>query len=123
MIVILFNDHYIDMPKSSMGLNSTPPEVLESLLNLGARLRACRIERGFSLRDMASRMFCSINTYRSLEAGKPTSSLGSLGNALWLLGQLEGVDRLAPVPAELAGMRSGKRKAGRGKVGGHDLDF
>jgi DNA-binding XRE family transcriptional regulator len=111
------------MPKSSVGANSIPPEVLESLLNLGTRLRACRIERGFSLSDMASRMFCSINTYRALEAGKPTSSVGSLCNCLWLLGQLDGIDRLAPVPAGVAGQRSGKRKAGRGKVGEHDLDF
>lgn len=92
-------------------------------MHLGARLRACRIERGFSQSDMASRLFCSINTYRALEAGKPTSSLGSLCTCLWLLGQLEGIDRLASVPAELAGLRSGKRKAGRGKEGGHDLDF
>jgi DNA-binding XRE family transcriptional regulator len=123
VIVIGFNYHYIDMSKSSVGTSSTSPEVLESLVNLGARLRACRIERGFSLRDMASRMFCSINTYRALEAGKPTSSVGSLCNCLWLLGQLDGIDRLAAVPAGLAGQRSGKRKAGRGKVGEHDLDF
>lgn len=111
------------MPRSSPGSSSTPREVAESLANLGARLRACRIERGFSLRDMASRMLCSINTYRALEAGKPTSSLGSLGNALWLLGQLDGIDRLAAVPATVAGARSGRRKTARGKAGGHDLDF
>lgn len=111
------------MSKSSIGASSAPPEVVESLLQLGARLRACRIERGFSLADMAGRMFCSINTYRALEAGKPTSSVGSLCNALWLLGQLDGIERLAAVPAGLAGRRSGKRKAGRGKAGDHDLDF
>ncbi|MCX7146864.1 MAG: helix-turn-helix domain-containing protein, partial [Sulfuritalea sp.] len=109
------------MAKLSAGLSSISQEVAESLANLGARLRACRIERGFSLRDMASRMLCSINTYRALEAGKPTSSLGSLCNALWLLGQLEGIDHLAAVPATLAGMRSGRRKTGRGKTGGHEL--
>jgi hypothetical protein len=72
---------------------------------------------------MAGRMFCSINTYRALEAGKPTSSLGSLCNALWLLGQLDGIERLATVPAALAGARSGRRKAGRAKSGTHELDF
>ena len=111
------------MSKSSLGLASAPPEVIESLSKLGARLRACRIERGFSLADMASRMLCSINTYRALEAGKSSSSVGSLCNALWLLGHLEGIDHLAPVPAGLAGMRSGKRKSGRGKVSVHDLNF
>jgi len=111
------------MSKSSLGRSSAPPEVVESLANLGARLRACRIERGFSLADMAGRMFCAINTYRALEAGSPTSSLGNLCNALWLLGHLEGIDHLAPVPAGLAGMRSGKQKSGRGKVAAHDLDF
>jgi transcriptional regulator with XRE-family HTH domain len=109
--------------KSSAGLSSTPPEVLESLSNLGARLRACRIERGFSLNDMASRMFCAINTYRALESGKPTSSVGSLCNALWLLGQLEGIDQLAPVSLALSRVRCGKRKSGRGKMSEYDLNF
>jgi DNA-binding XRE family transcriptional regulator len=116
-------DHYIDMPRSSTGLSAIPQEVIDSLARLGARLRACRIERGFSLSDMAGRMFCSINTYRALEAGKPTSSLGSLCNALWLLGQLDGIERLATVPAALAGARSGRRKAGRAKLGTYELDF
>jgi transcriptional regulator with XRE-family HTH domain len=111
------------MPRSSTGLSAIPQEVIDSLSGLGARLRACRIERGFSLSDMAGRMFCSINTYRALEAGKPTSSLGSLCNALWLLGQLDGIERLATVPAALAGARSGRRKGGRAKLGAHELDF
>ncbi len=111
------------MSKSSLGFASAPPEVIDSLSKLGARLRACRIDRGYSLVNMAGRMLCSINTYRALEAGKPTSSVGSLCNALWLLGHLEGIGLLAPVPAELAGMRSGKRKSGRGKESLHDLNF
>jgi hypothetical protein len=45
---------------------------------------------------------------RALEAGKPTSSLGSLCSALWLLDQLDVIDRLAAIPATLAGMRSGR---------------
>jgi hypothetical protein len=114
--------HFIDMSKSSTGLSAIPLEVVETLARLGTRLRACRIERGFSLRDMAGRMFCSINTYRALEAGKPTGSVGNLCNALWLLGQLDGIDRLAAVPASLAGARSGRRKSNRAKAG-HELDF
>ena len=123
MNVVNYNYYYNDTMKSSAGLSSTPPEVLESLSNLGARLRACRIERGFSLNDMASRMFCAINTYRALEAGKPTSSVGSLCNALWLLGQLEGIDQLAPVSLALSRVRCGKRKSGRGKMSEYDLNF
>ncbi|MBK9019443.1 MAG: helix-turn-helix domain-containing protein [Sulfuritalea sp.] len=120
--VILFIVHYTNMSRSSAGLSAIPREVVESLEKLGARLRACRIERGFSLSDMAGRMFCSINTYRALEAGKPTCSVGNLCNALWLLGQLDGIDRLAAVPAALAGARSGRRKSGRTKAE-HELDF
>ncbi|MCF8200199.1 MAG: helix-turn-helix domain-containing protein [Sulfuritalea sp.] len=111
------------MSRSSAGVSAIPQEVIESLSMLGARLRACRIERGFSLSDMAGRMFCSINTYRALEAGKPTSSVGNLCSALWLLGQLDGIERLAVVPPALAGARSGRRKAGRAKAGDHELDF
>lgn len=109
------------MSKQSPVSLALPAEVLEHLTQLGARLRACRVQRGYSLQDMAQRMLCSINTYRALEAGKPSASVGNLVAALWLLGQLDALDRLAPVPAALAaGRRVGRSR--KGKVS-DDLDF
>lgn len=102
-----------------MSLIAAPAEVTDSLIRLGQRLYACRIQRNWSHREMAERMLCSINTYRALEAGRPSSSVGNLALALWLLGQLEGIDDLARVPAALA---SGRR-AGRKRGGGNELDF
>lgn len=111
------------MPKQSVVSQALPAEVLTSLSQLGARLRACRIQRGLSLQAMAQRMFCSVNTYRALEAGKPSCSVGNLVSALWLFGELDGFDRLAPVPAALAaGRRAARVKHNRGGVV-DDLDF
>ncbi len=107
------------MSKQSPSLAAAPPEVSEALLRLGQRLHACRIQRNWSHRDMAERMLCSINTYRALEAGRAGCSIGNLALALWLLGQLDGVENLARVPAELA---SGRR-AGRKRGNGDELDF
>lgn len=99
--------------------SALPAEVAAALIRLGQRLHACRIAHNFSHRDMAERMMCSINTYRALEAGRPGCGIGNLASALWLLGQLDGLDTLARVPAELA---SGRR-AGRKRNIRHELDF
>jgi hypothetical protein len=119
LIVKFSISHFIDMSKQSLGAVAAPKEVTDALLRLGQRLHACRIQRNWSHRDMAERMLCSINTYRALEAGRPGSGVGNLVLALWLLGQLDGIDNLARVPAELA---SGRR-AGRNRSRDDALDF
>lgn len=64
-------------------------------------MRANRIAQGWTVKDMASRLFCSQNTYRAIEAGKPTSSIGIVANALWLFGQIDSLDGVAPIPLNL----------------------
>lgn len=64
------------MPKKSNSILSVNPETLKSLKNLGLRIRANRVAQKWTIEDMASRLFCSQNTYRSIESGKPTSSIG-----------------------------------------------
>ena len=123
MIVIRHNYHFTDMAKSRSAF-SLLPEAHDALTSLGARLRACRIERDLTISQMAERMMCSINTYRDLEAGKPTASLGNFANALWILGQLDTLHAVAPVPAVLAAGRRAKRSTGKGiTLKDTDLDF
>jgi len=91
---------------------------------LGNRLRANRIDQNLTIAQMAEKMLCAINTYRDLEAGKPTASLGNFANALWLLGQLETLKGVAPVPATLAAGRRAKRvRSGNITLSSTDLDF
>ena len=64
------------MPKKNLATTLTP-EVTQALVQLGKRLRACRIDRQLTIAQMSEKMLCSINTYRDLEAGKPSASLGN----------------------------------------------
>ncbi|MBV8046919.1 MAG: helix-turn-helix domain-containing protein [Paludibacterium sp.] len=111
------------MAKVNIALSAIP-QAMNELQALGGRLRACRIDRNLTIAEMAERMLCSINTYRDLEAGKPTASLGNFASALWLLGQLDTLKGVAPVPAALAAKSRAKTKRSRGLAFAHDdLDF
>lgn len=92
------------MPKKSSSLISSNPEALKSLEQLGLRIRANRVAQGWTIKDMASRLFCSENTYKAIEAGKPTVSVGMIANALWLFGQIDSIDAVAPVPINAGSM-------------------
>ena len=92
------------MSKKTNSLVSSNPETLKSLENLGLRIRANRVAQGWTVKDMASRLFCSQNTYRSIESGKPTSSIGIIANALWLFGQIDSIDAVAPLPINAGAM-------------------
>lgn len=114
------------MSRHSNTLISAPPEVLQPLVRLGQRLRAHRVQQGWTAVDMAARLFCSPTTYRALEAGKPGTSIGILANALWLFGQIDTLNFVAPAPAELAtGRRVRHRagKAGAGMIAEDERDF
>lgn len=115
--------HFIDMSKHFHGIETLHPEVKETLIQLGERLHARRIQRNLSLKDMAERMLCSINTYRALEAGKPSCSMGHFATALWLLGQLEELKNSVSVPVDLAKGRRASRKGKRTEIGADELDF
>ena len=88
------------MPKHSNSIVSTNPETLKSLESLGKRVRANRVAQGWTVKEMAERLFCSQNTYRAIESGKPTASIGIIANALWLFGQIDSLDTVAPIPLQ-----------------------
>jgi hypothetical protein len=97
--------------------DSIPPEGALKLERLGERLRAHRVLNQWTVAEMAARLFCSPGTYRALESGKPTVSLGTLMGALWLMGLADTLDAVAPAPAGLAAGRKVRRKAGKSAPG------
>ncbi|MCX9154993.1 helix-turn-helix domain-containing protein [Niveibacterium sp. 24ML] len=105
------------MPRTSRAIAALPTEAAAKLIRLGERLRAHRTLSRWTVQEMAARIFCSPGTYRALEAGKPTTSTGVLMNALWLLGQADTLDAVAPAPAALAAGRRVRRKAGTSAPG------
>ena len=113
------------MAKYSHSIVSSSPEVLQALNQLGQRIRANRIAQGWTIKEMAERLLCSQNTYRSIELGKPTASIGIVVNALWLFGEMESLDAVAPVPLSINNITRVRKskKSIAGVIGEHELDF
>ena len=63
-----------------------PPAVRRSLTRLGVDLVLARHKRKLTAAMMAERIGVSKSTYRRLEAGDPTVSLGAYAMALFVLG-------------------------------------
>jgi transcriptional regulator with XRE-family HTH domain len=114
------------MSKKTNALVSTNPEALKSLEKLGLRIRANRIAQNRTVKEMSERLFCSQNTYRAIEAGKPTASIGLIVNTLWLLGNLDSLDELAPTPLNSGPAPRARRKKRAdipGVISEDDRDF
>ncbi len=118
------------MSKNSTSLHGLPPVALDMLVQLGQRLRAHRQLQQWTLDEMAQRLFCSPTTCRALESGKPGTSVGVLAHALWLLGQLDSLNNLAPLTSSFAAtLTTGRRVRRRaatsqpGTIAEHDRDF
>ncbi len=68
-----------------------PSEVGIALKEIGQAIRIARLRRRQSAADVAARVGVSLPTFRKLEHGDPTVSLGAFATAAWLLGLLPGV--------------------------------
>lgn len=78
------------------------PVPRDALIVLGQRVRVARVERAWTLADVASRSLTSIPTVRNVEAGAPGTAVGTVFNIAHLLGvPLFGIED----PAELARLR------------------
>jgi transcriptional regulator with XRE-family HTH domain len=118
------------MSKNSNALNALPPDALEALVQLGQRLRAYRQQQEWTIEEMAERLLCTAVTCRAMESGKPGTSIGIVVHALWLLGQLDSLDKVVPLGAEFAaGITAGRRVRRRsgaikpGAISESDRDF
>jgi transcriptional regulator with XRE-family HTH domain len=105
------------MPRSSQSLSALPAQTVEPLNRLGLRLRAHRFQHGWTVAETAQRLLCSPTTLRALEAGKPGTSIGLLAHALWLFGEIDTLDAIAPAPAGLVAKRRVRRPAARTPAG------
>jgi transcriptional regulator with XRE-family HTH domain len=67
---------------------------LNSLKDLGQRLRRIRIDRDESQQRFAARLGTSIPTLRKMENGDPGVSIGLWFHALYLIDRLSDIDHL-----------------------------
>ena len=78
------------------------PEVEDGLKILGALIREARLEHRWTQRDLALRVNVSVPTIAKIEAGSPTSAVGSVFDAAHMVGvPIFGIEDRA----ELARMR------------------
>ena len=75
--------------------NTTDLEVLQEM---GARLRAYRLQRNLAQSDLATSAGVNRTTIRDIEAGKD-SQLSTLVKLLRALGKLEDIDAFLPKPS------------------------
>lgn len=69
----------------------------KSLLDLGQRLRALRVQRNETQAVFSARIGVAVPTLRDMEQGKPTVQIGAWVNAIWALGRLTDLDPLLAV--------------------------
>ena len=65
-------------------------------------------------------------SYRAIESGKPTASIGIIANALWLFGQIDSLDAVAPIPLNVSAttrVRKPRNKPIAGIIGEDERDF
>lgn len=112
------------MPRSTNSIIALPEESHAALKNLGLRLRAQRLAQNVTVEQLAERLLCSPTTYRALESGKPTVSLGLLVHALWLFGKTDELDKLFPLEIGMLGNKRSQRARPASKgIGDDERDF
>ena len=72
-----------------------------TLIALGQRLRAARLERNDTMAIFSERLGVSERTVRAMEQGLPTVQVGVWLNALWVLDALEPLSRVLEVRESL----------------------
>lgn len=108
-----FNGNIYVMSKSSLALNSLPPEVTASLQALGEQLALARLRRKESQKQWAGRLGVSAPTLIRLEKGDPSVSMGVYATALWLLGLADGLAELAEPGKDVRALEADVRQASR----------
>lgn len=99
------------MSKSSLALNSLPPEVSATLQALGERLALARLRRRESQKQWAGRLGVSVPTLIRLERGDPAVRMGVYATALWLLGLTGGLAELAEPGKDMRALEADVRQA------------
>lgn len=101
------------MSKSSLALESLPPEAAASLRTLGERFALARLRRKESQKQWAARLGVSVPTLIRLEKGDPAVSMGVYATVLWLLGLSGGLADLADPGKDVRALEFDVRQASR----------
>ncbi len=114
------------MPRKNIAKNSLPPEIINAITQLGARIRIARKRRAITMQELASRMFVNRKTLARLEQGDAGVSLAVFASALWVLGldkELMDVARTEHDPVGIFHERRRLPERVRASSSSDDLDF
>lgn len=80
-----------------------PAAIEETLRKLGNNIRTARLRRKMRLEDLAERVGISRFVMSDIEKGKPTTAISSYLGALWVLGLLGDMTRVADPDNDIEG--------------------
>src|SRR5688572_23645881 len=113
------------MPRKNALTASPPLPVAEAIKGLGTRLKAARLARNLTVKEVAQRIGTGPRAVSDAEAGKPGVSASVHVALLWVYDLLEPFHQLAdPATDQVAQSNLRHReRARRGKKGDLDNDF
>ena len=83
------------MTRLSKIAESTPAAVEDVLIRLGSSIRIARLRRKLSLEQLSERIGISRYVLADIERGKPTTAIAAYLGALWALGLLDEMRKVA----------------------------
>ena len=106
------------MPRPTKLAGSPPAAVEEALERLGRNIRTARLRRMLRQTELAERMGVSRFVVADVERGKPTTGVAGYVGALWVLGLLGDLSKVADPDRDEEGKaleraRSPRRARGR----------
>lgn len=107
-------------------LTSSPPYPVEQVIQrLGANLRAARLRRNLTIKEVAEKIGTGRHAVLGAEAGKPSTSVAVYAALLWTYDLLRPMEALADPATDETGlaMASRRERARVEKPGELDSDF
>jgi len=106
------------MPRPTKPVRSPPAAVEEALERLGRNIRTARLRRHLRQTELTGRMGVSRFVVADVERGKPTTGVAGYAGALWVLGLLGDLSKVADRDRDEEGKaleraRSPRRARGR----------
>ena len=112
------------MPKPSEADRALPASVSGALADLGRDLGLARRRRRMPQREMAERIFVSVETLHRMEKGDPSVGIGVWASALWVFGMSDRIGSLmAPASDGVAQALDLARTPARARGPSRDMDF
>lgn len=97
------------MTKKSLSIDALSFESLKKLTELGSNIKTARLRRKIKQSDLAGRILVTPKTYRKIESGDPSVSIGLYFHALLALGLDSDLFKVADPKADAIGLMMEKR--------------